>query len=85
MMDLSGFFFQGRNIGEKIEVVLWMGIKESFWDIGRSQMSWEVLEKVEDKQEEEEEEKEKEEKEEEEKEEEKEETRARRQKCQAAT
>ena len=39
-MDLSGFVFQERNIGKKIiEVVLWMEIKESFWDIGRSQMS----------------------------------------------
>ena len=37
-MDLSGFVFQERNIGGKIEVVLWVGIKESFRDIGRSQM-----------------------------------------------
>ena len=37
-MDLSGFVFQERNIGGKIEVVLWVGIKESFRDIGRAQM-----------------------------------------------
>ena len=73
MMDLSGFFFQKRNIGEKIEVVLWMGIKESFWDIGRSQMSWEMLEKVEDKQEEKDEEEDEEEDKQEEEEEEEEE------------
>ena len=55
LIDLSGFLFQEINIGKKIEVVLWMGIKESFWDIERSQMSWEMLEKVEGNEEEEEE------------------------------
>ena len=50
-MDPSGFVFQEKNIGRKIEVVLWVGIKESFRDIGRSQMSWEMLEKVKDNEE----------------------------------
>ena len=50
-MDPSGFVFQENNIGRKIEVVLWVGIKESFRDIGRSQMSWEMLEKVKDNEE----------------------------------
>ena len=38
-----------------------MGIKESFRDIGRSQMSWEMLEKVEGNEEEEEKEEQEEE------------------------
>ena len=50
-MDPSGFVFQEKNIGRKIEVVLCLGIKESFRDIGRSQMSWEMSEKVKDNEE----------------------------------
>ena len=50
-MDPSGFVFQEKNIGRKIEVVLCLGIKESFRDIGRSQMSREKLEKDKDNEE----------------------------------